>query len=675
VAAIPCGGGNQTLSAAEAATLVGLQEWVNANRIYFKKTNISKYLSMVGMTTMVVGLIFPPSFLVAVVLLIIAFVVSHSRKIIPVEFPKPVITRHPWAFFRGTSHLISRASASQMQISLKDQCAKYRPHDPLSIPAADKSSTGIRDFTKLSLHSLAQLESEISSYHQHVLNQSQIYFVASIMTGNQAANLSTSIRQNLTQQQNALCATVSRVNQGISEQAATQQAFNDIEYITDNNRMVRTFFQSQSNIDLAPYLAWKNLLSDISSEYMEIVSLSAAEGWNRMIDASLKASNFLTNTVQHRLDEIEGRIEADAKEAIAALNAKKKDIQMDIDAKGRELEHQLDSQNRVVNAAKEAQTKLEKMHIPQTISFEIPVTSVSGGGGRISDGSGYISSVSTTITTKLVQIDNPAYKSGTQIKELANSMTRIEISKLDSLNQLKNENLRKLELYEKDIRKRMDLNKKEAEQRMKNEKEIALKHARAVEHLHDELTENPEKLDYNDFNRIMKAVWNRPANHLLKYINPIPINISSLVQEFQRIENDALSIEGMLVRSPVSQYSSNELEAHWIFGPDGQVTENVVANPLEIYVNNSVAVSSSNIAHLLAPMVAPAQVSAMSDDLLMMNIAHLQQNGWILPQLLKFTTNKTVKFFRARTEVKAPSQGIPIPPGLQNPNPHMIRAR
>ena len=357
-----------------------------------------------------IGIIAPPVIALGVVLMIISSLVFFSRKVVPVEFPKPVVTRHPWAFFRGSPHLISYASASQMQLSLKEQCTSYLPHNPSSVPATDKSRAGIRNFSNLSLDSLASLSSEMRQYHQHVQSQPQVYFVASIMTGNEAANLSTSIIPNFTQIQNSLSVSVSRVNQAETEQATTQQAFNQIEHIINTNRQASNFYNSQSKVDLSPYLTWKSLLSDIGSEYSRMVLLSAAEGWERMIDASKGASEYLTSTVQHRLDEIEARIEADANEAKAELAAKKKEIQMDIDAKGRELEHQLDSQIDVVSAAKETLTKLNKMHIPKTISMEIPVATVSGGGGSINaQGGGYISPVSTSITTKTVYLDNPAY--------------------------------------------------------------------------------------------------------------------------------------------------------------------------------------------------------------------------------------------------------------------------
>ena len=679
MAVIPCGKGRHDggpLSAAESATLVGMQNWVTANSSYFKKTNLSKYTLMVGLTTLVIGFIAPPVAAIGVLLLIISLLVFLSRKVVPVEFPKPVVTRHPWAFFRGSPHLISYASASQMQLSLKDQCASYHPHNPASVPATEKSRTGIRDFSNLSLESLASLGSEMRQYHQHIQSQSQVYFVASIMTGNEAANLSTSIIPNFTQVQNSLSLSISRVNQAISEQNTTQQAFNQIEHIINTNRQASNFYNSQSKVDLSPYLAWKSLLSDVGSEYSRMVLLSAAEGWERMIDASKEASDFLTSTVQHRLDEIEGRIEADAKEAKAELAAKKKEIQMDIDAKGRELEHQLDSQKDVVGAAKETLTKMNKMHIPKTISMEIPVAMVSGGGGSINaQGGGYISPVSTSITTKTVYLDNPAYDAGIQITELAHSLARIEGSRLNSLQQLKNENLRKLELYEKDIQKRMEEKKKDAERRMKKEKEVALKHARAVEYLHDELTDNPEKLDYHDFNRMMNSVWNRPANILSSHINPVTLDISSIVQEFQRIENEEVALEGTLNRSPVSKFSTGDLEVHWIIGPDGQVTENVSAAPLEIYVDNSILVTRSAITSLLSPIVAPPQVTAMSDEALMNNIMHLQTNGWMLPQLLKFTTEKTADFFRIESGSNLPQPHV-IQPHQQMVNPQqMLRAR
>jgi len=678
VAIIPCGRGRPggaPLTAIESATLVGMQNWVSANSSYFKKTNSSKYILMIAVTMFAVGLVAPEMIVIGVLLMFISLIIFFSRKVIPVEFPRPVVTRHPWAFFRGIPHLISFASASQMQLSLKAKCTSYHPHNPSSVPAAEKSSSGIRDYSNLSLDSLANLGSELRIYHQHLQGQAQMYFVASIITGNEAANLSTSIIPNFTQVQNSLSTSVSRINQAVSEQASTQEAFNQIEHIINTNRQASNFYDSQSKVDISPYLAWKNLLSEIGSEYSKMVLVSAAEGWERMIDSSKRASNYLTETVQHRLDEIEARIEADAQEAKAELNAKKKEIQMDIDAKGRELEHQLDSQINVVSAAKETVTKLNSMNIPRTISMEIPVATISGGGGNISGGSGFISPISTSISTKTVHLDNPAYDAGIQISELANSLARIEGSRLNSLQLLKNENHLKMELYEKDIQKRMKESKQEAERRMEAEKEVALKHARSVEHLHGELSDNPDKLDYNDFNRMMKSVWNRPTNVLSSHIDPISLDIVSVRQEFQRIENEEVEIENVLTHSPVSEFNSGDLEVHWIIGPDGQATENVTTTPLDIYVDNSITANKSQIAFLLAPEVAPMQVAAMSNEVLMKNIIHLQENGWMFPKLLKFTTGKTADFFRIGSEAHAtPSQVMLSQQQIPHPQ-QMLKAR
>jgi hypothetical protein len=650
VAHLPCGKSpsGDAVSCVEAATLVGIQEWVTSNRPYFKKTNLRNYLLMIGFGVLPIDIVFVSGifFALGLIMIVSGIVLHFTRTIVPVDFPIPVITTHPWAYYRGVPQLVSNGQYSQKIFTLKGAFDSYSKHDPSRYPSNNLLSEGIRDFSHISLVSLQSLREDINSYYSYISDFDKPTILTHIISGGHATQILNYSVPLISAEQASLCSKTSRIQQAEIENQSTQTSFNEIQRIIDSNRANTSLFHNQSRIDILPYQEWGSLLSSIGDQWAGSVLLSASDGWERMADASGNASEFLTRSVQDRIEEIKARIDADAREAEAELEAKMVDIESEIAAKDIDLQHQVAAQQNVLVMAQRTTNNIEKVTVPSTITFNIPVAMVSGGGGRIGEGGGFVSGVSTTVKWESVSMDNPAYQIRGHMIELANSASRIEEARLGGLEQQRVGLGNLAQERREGISKRKDERKAEADSRMEEEREVALKHAHSVEDLFVGMEDNDEKIDYRDFNRIMSTVWNRPASIVRSIITPTEQEIATAISNLANVEQEARDVEAELTFSALSGLAVEELNAHWVVYPNGSITENFFYSPLEVFEEGSIAARESNLIGLLAPQLS-IQPVAMTNDTLQNTISYLSSKGWFGTQLNKYISKMSPKDFRS----------------------------
>jgi len=650
MAHLPCGQApsGDSVSCVEAATLAGIQKWVTLNKAYFKKTSMRDYLWMIGVGVLPIDIVLVSGifFTLGTIMIVIGVVLHFTRTIVPVDFPTPVITTHPWANYRGIPQLVSNGQYSQNLFTLKGSFDSYLKHDPSRYPSNNLLSEGIRDFSNISLVSLQSLKEDINSYYSYISEFEKPTILTQFITGAHTTQILNNSVPVISPEQASLCSKTSRIQQAEIECQSTQTSFDEIQRIIDSNRATTSLFQNQSRIDILPYQEWGSLLSSIGEKWAGSVLLSASNGWERMADASGNASEFLTRSVQDRIEEIKARIDADAKEAEAELEAKMVDIESEIAAKDIDLQHQVAAQQNVLVMAQRTTNNIEKVTVPSTITFNIPVAMVSGGGGRIGEGGGFVSGVSTTVKWESVSMDNPAYQIRGHMIELANSASRIEEARLGGLEQQRVGLGNLAQERREGISKRKDERKAEADSRMEAEREVALKHAHSVEGLFVGMEDNDEKIDYRDFNRIMSTVWNRPASIVRSNITPIEQEIATAIRDLADVEQEARDVEAVLTLSALSGLAEEELNAHWVLCPDGSLTENFSYSVLEVFEEGSIVTRESNVIGLLAPQLS-IQPMAMTNDILQNTISYLSSKGWFGTRLKKYITKMSPKDFRS----------------------------
>jgi hypothetical protein len=333
--------------------------------------------------------------------------------------------------------------------------------------------------------------------------------------------------------------------------------------------------------------------------------------------------------------------EAKARDALADLDKKMVDIELANLIKGRDLDNQIEAQSRVVDKATKSSNSLRSMSFPSQISISIPVVTVSGGGGTLNEHGGRISGVSSSKSYETVYFDNPANDVRDQLVKLADATSGIENARLDGLNKWRAGISSDIDIYKADIERAKEEEMEAAEKLRSEMEELALKHARRVEGLYNDMENNPALLDYRDLNNIISKVWARPGDHLLSMITPVKQDISSVMSVMDAFEVNIRGFESGLTNSSLSQHAIEPLQVHWVWDPSTKLlTENVVVAILDIYEDAKVVLNHSNVSSILDPQIPINQISQMSDKMIMTCIAQLMKEGWFGPKLSKFITQK-----------------------------------
>jgi hypothetical protein len=654
MAHVPCGvapaGGSVTC--VEAATLIGIQRWVTANEVYFKKTKMSNVLFVVGAASILLVVIGEPmntiGMVIAVVFVSIGCLVRFSRQLVPIDFPSPVITQHPWVDYRGTSHLVVTSDLAQLQLGIKGVYPGYQAHDPAAVENPTDMGRGTRDFSAYSADSLWRLAEDVLLYSQQVESEATKSFLIQVVTGESADYLGSRIAAaTLSAGQSAFCTSVTAFSQADTECRSSQTALNEISGIIDSNISANSYFRNQVSVDLAPYEQWMELLTEIGNEFVGTVLLSVEDAWGMMADASGAASKQLQLAVQDDLNLLRVKAEDQAIAAEAELDLKMADIKMANRAKSVDLESQIKAQYEVVEKARESSGRLRSMSVPSQISISIPVVTVSGGGGSVGANGGYISPVSSRTSHETVYFENPANHIRDQLLELAAATSSIEDARLDGLTQRKQGLSGEIDQHKEKIQQ----DKKEAlaksEESSKRKEAVALQHSHNVQCLFNDMEDNPALLDYRDLDNIISKVWARPSDHLGSLITPTLQDISLVMSVMDRFEVDIRSFESGLTNSSLSNHALEPLQVHWVWDASTKsLTENVVVAMLDIYEDAKVVMNRSNVSPILDPQIPFTQIPQMSDKMIMACIALLMKEGWFDLKLSKFMKKKKIHDYR-----------------------------
>jgi hypothetical protein len=288
--------------------------------------------------------------------------------------------------------------------------------------------------------------------------------------------------------------------------------------------------------------------------------------------------------------------------------------------------------------AQKTNNTLNNLHVSPTITLQIPVSIISGGGGNIGQQGGYVREVTTNIQHESVVFENPAHHIRSQILELADSNYQIEKVRFENLS-LQYDGLSNMINSRKElIDERQKRKEAEIDERLEREKEITLKHAKSVESLFLNVKENGEKIDYTDLLRLVQTSWNRPSDLVSNLIAPINIMIGEIEAIMGQFEENSRYIEQILSPSSLSQYSSEKFYSHWI-SIDGKVGQGMpMVNSIEVYQRNRVSSSPSNKFSIIPISINESLLSPISSKQFSQTLNFLMLKNSFGPRLTKILT-------------------------------------
>ncbi len=630
---------NNGVTAIETSMMVGVQQWVISNDKYVRRSSLIIYLLMIGSAILIIGLV-PDLWILLIFSLLlfgVALLLKKNNKTTPIQFPIPIIAEHDWVYYRTTAHLHSTSKSAQIVATAKKDIPRYHTHLPKIADDENESQHGIREFSDLSKNTLSTYSAEIEKYKTDITSTIDTRYNIQIINGDSAEQLSSMIRT-LTHEQINLCAEIPIQNQSDESYVETKNSLINLAKVIDYNRAIRTQYIEESKADINRYNEWKELLNRISHNWSETVLTSAEMGWENMSNASSNASEFLEHAVQGRMDDLKSKVVADALEAKHELDSQMQEIEAEIGHKEEVLKTEITSQLAVVSMAKKTNNTLNNLHVSPTITLQIPVGMVSGGGGYVGQQGGSISAVTTSIRHESVVFENPAHHIRTQILELADSNYQIEKVRLENLtsqydglsNVIKN---RKELIDERQKRKEAEI-----DERLEREKEITLKHAKSVESLFLNVKENGEKIDYTDLLRLVQTSWNRPSDLVSNLIAPINIMIGDIEAIMGQFEENSRYIEQILSPSSLSQYSSEKFYSHWI-SVGGRVGQGMAKiNSIEVYQHNRVISSPSIISSIIPISINESLLLPISRKQFSQTLNFLMLKNSFGPRLTKILT-------------------------------------
>ena len=630
---------NNGLTAIETSMMVGVQQWVISNDNYLRRSSLIIYLLMIGSAVLILGLV--PDlwifFIISLLLFGVALLLKKNNDTTPINFPIPIITEHDWVHYRATGHLHSTSESAQIIATAKKEIPRYHTHLPKIADDENESQHGIREFSDLSKNTLSTYSVEIEKYKTDITSTIDTRYNIQIINGDSAEQLSGMIRT-LTNEQINLCAEIPIQNQSGESYVETKNALINLAKVIDYNRAIRTQFIEESKTDINRYNEWKELMIRISHNWSKTVLISAEMGWDNMSKASSNASEFLEHAVQDRMDELKSKVVSDALEAKSDLDSQMQEIETEIEHKKEALGIQIKSQLAVVSMAQKTNNTLNNLHVSPTITLQIPVSIISGGGGNIGQQGGYVREVTTNIQHESVVFENPAHHIRSQILELADSNYQIEKVRFENLS-LQYDGLSNMINSRKElIDERQKRKEAEIDERLEREKEITLKHAKSVESLFLNVKENGEKIDYTDLLRLVQTSWNRPSDLVSNLIAPINIMIGEIEAIMGQFEENSRYIEQILSPSSLSQYSSEKFYSHWI-SIDGKVGQGMpMVNSIEVYQRNRVSSSPSNKFSIIPISINESLLSPISSKQFSQTLNFLMLKNSFGPRLTKILT-------------------------------------
>ncbi len=639
---IPAGHGpnGEPLTAIEGATLMGLQKWIVTNGDYFRKSERYSRILLLGMTIWLAeSLMFYLELQVgifgsiSIILVIVTLILRKNLEAKPVGFPIPVRSSHPYVKYRGNSHLVSTSPDAELSFSLKSCYPQYQIHLPKIGDHESQHQLGIRGHSHLSLGTIGALLDEVREYSKSVIDAEYDSKEIKIIIGKPAEEIRSFITNDFSQGQLSLCENTGLQEQNSSESEKVQLALDSIAKSIDKNIESNQIFVDQVRDDIGEYWAWRDKLIEISNNWTGTVLLSARDGWGKMAEASENASKLLTESVQGRIDAIKVKIEEDANQAVIDLESKMQDVEADVAAKGLELENKIEAQKEIAKLAENSRLEIQNSQTPTEISLSIPVPMVSGGGGSVSQGGGYISGVTTSISYQTVSFPNPAFQVKGHVLKLATSISDIEKSRFEGLINQKSGLANIITDRKERINERKEQRKKEADQRMEKEREVALRHARLVESVYGDVYSNDQLLDFRDIDSLVEKSWSRPSDIVKKHIDPIEDQIDRLISILDSLEQEFSQIESYFSPSKLSPLSTTPVISHWAHFK-GNALGFVSCQPLDVF-QETVVIRPSSRYHLLQPEFDQSALNPMNPQEIKSIMQSLQTRGFFLPRLLK----------------------------------------
>lgn len=566
---------------------------------------------------------------------LVGVVLFLTGKTNPVVFPDIIVLEHSVTNHAGKALMVSDHQESLQHHSMHGDFADYRGHTPVLEPNESMVYTEPGSSPQRSASSLNNFKSGISSYLQALEQTPGYSFNTSFLTARQGSILNDMLFSCDELWQYGPYVTPSQyVDSNLMHQ--NTEVLTYLVYLAQSNNRSQLEFLEKYESEMSGYKQWLDSLESSAREFSGRVLESVRITYEDINSASVDASGLLLQSVDLKIQENTRKLEFEAQQKLEELEAKYSEMKEAIEATKDELQRAIESQDELVRSigAQVASARSELATTPSEISFQVPYTIVSGGGGMIGQGGGRVSSVSSSIKYERVSMPNPAYASQVQSLKLVTMMSNIEEQRLQSLRR---------ELHSADdlvtqkrekIESEQALRQEQYNQRMETERIELSKHSIKVERLYEDILENPSQIDVDDLIRLVTRSWRQPAVILESQLNVVHEEMSqcnALFHSFQEIFN--ATMDQILSGSPPSLGPENQVFSHWI-SVGGEVSGSIhIAKPISSTNPRPIHPADLNKSSvLLNPNQYPGYgewVKSLSKESLFNGVASLRSNGML----------------------------------------------
>jgi len=565
MAAIPAGVlvDKSPLTGMEAAVLISADGWAKENTDWY---NYRKILQLgMGLSTIVFffGFVIDVLFAVGLLLLLLLFVLIISSKPTSMKFPKFAATAHNLVDWKGNYHFITKNLNYFTTFHVRESLLDRRKHDSASIVSANEWQSGDDEFHYLSSKSFnffindekQNLQSSKGGtiYEQpvQILQQPRSSIVLSRII-NGFAN--SHFGEDVTHLANDVDSKEASEVRGLFDWVDATLTHN----INSIGRSIQEIYSER-----AQYESWVSHVKSRCEQISAVSFDSTKLGWNNSIIGLSQAENSLEQSVASDVIAQEEAIKREMENSEAKLREKRADFELQIAETHENLTRKSHEIEGMIVAQQATLNNIQSIDVNPVITMQSKYGVTSGGGGSIGQGSGYISSVSTSVQTDYYEIENPGYKTMLGIETIAKGELQrsyemkkgitTELGELDGAFQRRNEQMKK---QQEERLKEIELAKQRALHAIRKDSREVL----SIEQMGGTDERNP----WADLTSRNLSIWLRPFYALSNLLNHYNLVVGQFEGFEVEINNESNSIVNKLRLNTTGPYQYGKLIHHWV---------------------------------------------------------------------------------------------------------------
>ena len=594
MAVLPAGQvpGGPPLTACESAVLIAIDEWANDNTEWFNYTNTLKGTIGFGFVLFVVGIVFPPLLVLGILFTLIPYLILRKKFPSPVVVPPISATRHFFVNAFGNKNIVTQNSSLFTGATFSEALVQRDGHNPLNYIEENDWLKGFHSSGDLSFTGMKGLVNEDEAFIyklQHLprhdlqlqlVNQSLRNLRPNIISSFDSTSVYESVEH-----------FAMDFDKNIAE--TTQSNIDFVQNTLRHNDSLAERIHSEMLADMEQYNQWIVQLKESGNYYFSLGQNSTNIGWERGIMGLNQAQKSLENYVAADIIAQEESVNREIEQAESRMREKSADFQLQIAEEQEKLNRRLLEVNGMVDAQSRVVHTLSGMDIPRTLTYQSTYGVTSGGGGSVSQGGGYISSVTTSVKTDFYEVRNPAIDTVDGLVVVAKGDLKRYEGMKSSLNneigQLSSSYGRMVSHLKEQQEKRLE-ELSEAKERAIN---AILKDSHQVKDI--QRTSVKDGLSpFERMNELVMEIWLRPTMQLNDFFSEYRTLVTIMENYRSQIHSQSSQISHSLSGHAYNDLNSNYITQHWVIYADNLVSEIIPITKIEFNEQRSVQIEQGS---------------------------------------------------------------------------------